>query len=179
MIRQARRDDLERMVAIYNEAIDDRVAANCDVRHDDNRRFEATYFADTRRYHVLAYESSETGLTAWAALKHFSARPDDDSIAEVAVYVARGTRAQGVGVYLLRELIVCARAVGFDSLVAIILGRNTASLRGCKACGFDEQVRIPNIAQLHDGFTDIVWLQKNLITTEIPDEGERNGCRCG
>lgn len=179
MIRQARLDDLERMVAIYNEAIDDRVAANCDVRHDDNRRFADTYFADTGRYHVLAYEHSETGLTAWAALKHFSARPDDESIAEVAVYVARGTRARGIGVYLLRELIVRARAAGFASLVAIILGRNTASLRGCMACGFDERVRIPNIAQLHDGFTDIVWLQKNLINAALPDEGERHGYRCG
>jgi L-amino acid N-acyltransferase YncA len=178
MIRQARLGDLERMVAIYNEAIEDRVAANCDVRHDDNSRFAATYFADTGRYHVLAYEHSEKGVTAWAALKHFSARPDDESIAEVAVYVARGTRARGIGVYLLRELIVCARAVGFDSLVAIILGRNTASLRGCKACGFNEKVRIPSIARLHDGFTDIVWLQKNLLNDEILDKGERDGCCC-
>ncbi|WP_422776448.1 GNAT family N-acetyltransferase [Pseudomonas mediterranea] len=162
MIRPATPDDLPSMVETYNQAIADKVFANCDVPHDSIEKFRLTYFGKDRRFAVLVYLSRDGDTVAWGALKPFSARPDDETMAEVAVYVRRDMRARGVGIRLLQALEVSAREAGFESLVAIILGPNHASARGCKSQGFAECVRIPRIARLENNLVDIVWLQKKM-----------------
>lgn len=162
MIRLAIPDDLPSMVETYNQAIADKVFANCDVPQRDTEKFALTYFGKNRRFAVLVYLSSNGDTIAWGALKPFSARPDDETMAEVAVYVRRDMRARGVGIRLLRALEVSAREAGFESLVAIILGPNHASARGCISQGFSERVRIPKIARLENDLVDIVWLQKKM-----------------
>ncbi|XVN17078.1 GNAT family N-acetyltransferase [Pseudomonas corrugata] len=137
-----------------------------------------TYFGKDRRFAVLVYLSSDGDTVAWGALKPFSARPDDETMAEVAVYVRRDMRARGVGIRLLQALEVSAREAGFESLVAIILGPNHASARGCKSQGFAECVRIPRIARLENNLVDIVWLQKKwkgMLMVLIVDESYQLG----
>ncbi|WP_434701252.1 GNAT family N-acetyltransferase [Pseudomonas sp. D1-36] len=162
MIRPATPDDLPSIVETYNQAIADKVFANCDVPHHSIEKFELTYFGKNQRFAVLVYLSSAGDTVAWGALKPFSARPDDETMAEVAVYVRRDMRARGVGIRLLQALEVSAREAGFESLVAIILGPNHASARGCISQGFYECVRIPQIAKLENNLVDIVWLQKKM-----------------
>ncbi|XVN18522.1 GNAT family N-acetyltransferase [Pseudomonas corrugata] len=126
----------------------------------------------------LSISSSDGDTVAWGALKPFSARPDDETMAEVAVYVRRDMRARGVGIRLLQALEVSAREAGFESLVAIILGPNHASARGCKSQGFAECVRIPRIARLENNLVDIVWLQKKwkgMLMVLIVDESYQLG----
>ncbi len=162
MIRAARPADVEAMVEIYNQAILDKVNANCDVAQPDNRKFSMLYFGGDPRHAVLINETRGGIATSWGALKSFSARPRDPSIAEVAVYVRREQRALGQGIRMTKELMRRAGELGFRSLVAIVLGRNVSSLRGAQACGFREQVRIPSIVVGDDDVQDIVWLQKIL-----------------
>jgi phosphinothricin acetyltransferase len=146
------------MMDIYNEAVDDRVHANCDVLQTDEARFAAQYFFDPR-YRTLVRESPEGEVLGWGALKKFSARPRDPRMAEVAVYIARRSRSAGMGVHLMKELMKLAAEAQFHSLVAIILEKNTPSIRGCKFCGFEEKVRLPLLAKMYGGAEDIVWLQ--------------------
>lgn len=164
MIRCARASDVDTMVDIYNQAVHDQVHANCDVVQHDSGKFSALYFGAETRHAVLVNETDEGTISAWGALKRFSARPHDDAIAEVAVYVRREQRSLGLGIRMMRALMRRSADLGFDSLVAIVLGRNTSSLRGAAACGFRERVRIPSIAVLHGEAQDIVWLQKILGT---------------
>lgn len=161
MIRLANPADAPMMAEIYNQAIDDRVHANCDVPQS-REKFLAAYFSGGGRYVALVHESNAGEIGGWGALKKFSARPDDDSLAEVAVYVQRGRRSAGLGIYLLRALIKHAEKVSFHSLIAIILGENVESIRGSRSCGFQERVRIPAIANMYGRYEDIVWMQKTL-----------------
>ncbi|XVN18523.1 hypothetical protein QZH46_26480 [Pseudomonas corrugata] len=55
MIRPATPDDLPSMVETYNQAIADKVFANCDVPHDSIEKFRLTYFGKDRRFAVLVY----------------------------------------------------------------------------------------------------------------------------
>lgn len=162
MIRAARPADVEAMVEIYNQAIFDKVNANCDVAQPDNRKFSTLYFGGDLRHAVLINEVDGGTVTAWGALKSFSARPHDPAIAEIAVYVRREQRAVGQGIRMTQALMRRASELGFASLVAIVLGRNVSSLRGAMACGFKEQVRIPSIVERDNDVQDIVWLQKIL-----------------
>ncbi len=150
------------MVDVYNQAIEDQVFANCDV-FQNRDTFISTYFTDTTRYIVLVSESEcDHIIVGWSAIKPFSARPYDSTIAEVAVYIRRENRSAGIGIRMLRELIKHARISGFHSLVAVILGRNSPSLRGSKFCGFEEKVRMPAIASIYGQAEDIVWMQRIL-----------------
>jgi phosphinothricin acetyltransferase len=162
VIRTALPDDVGAMVEIYNEAILDAVNANCDVTQHDTGKFRALYFEGDPRHAVLVKETDAGRVLAWGALKSFSARPHDRAIAEVAVYVRREQRSQGLGIRMMHALMRRAGELGFASLVAIVLGRNVPSLRGAAACGFAELVRIPSIAVTGGHAQDIVWMQKIL-----------------
>jgi len=163
MIRRAITDDALDMIEIYNEAISDEVWANCDVIVTDPSKFIASYFFDTAKYSCFVSMTPNGEVNAWGALKRFSARlPDDESIAEVAVYVKRGSRAKGIGIFLLQKLIIHAKNANFYSLIAIVVGKNIQSIRGCKYCGFEETVRMPEIVNFDGKYEDIVWLQMIL-----------------
>jgi phosphinothricin acetyltransferase len=163
MIRSASVRDVSAMVDVYNQAIEDQVFANCDILQGNCDAFESLYFTNNNRYLVLVNESDTNGnISGWAAVKKFSARPYDDSIAEVAVYIRRENRSAGTGIRLLRELIKHAKNAEFQSLVAVILGRNIQSLRGSVACGFEEKVRMRAIASVYGQEEDIVWMQRML-----------------
>jgi len=162
MIRQAILNDIPEMIKIYNHAIEDEVYANCDMVVSDRDKFQSNYFFDQENYLSLVSISEEGRINGWGALKKFSARPYDKSIAEVAVYIARSSRSTGLGIYILRRLIYHARKVKFHSIVAIIIGKNEQSIRGCQSCGFNEAVRMPNIAKIYQSNEDIIWLQKFL-----------------
>lgn len=162
MIRPANVADVRVMTDIYNEAIADEAHANCDDIQTDTDKLLSLYFSGDRRYAAFVKINNAGGIIGWGALKRFSARPEDDSIAEIAVYVARCHRSSGIGIHLLKCLISHAESVGFESLVAVIIGKNTPSIRGSRFCGFEECVRIPAIAELYGHYEDIVWMQKNL-----------------
>lgn len=162
MIRPAVLSDLDRIIEIYNQAIIDRVHANCDELQTSSDKFAAVYFAGDPRYFILVHESETGEVEGWGAVKKFSSRPHDHSMGEVAVYVARDSRARGQGVRILRALMSQAKAAEFHSLIAIILGENIQSIRGAASCGFEEKVRIPAIAYQDGKYSDIVWLQKMM-----------------
>ncbi|GLU34932.1 hypothetical protein Busp01_47740 [Trinickia caryophylli] len=163
IIRPATQTDAASMMAIYNEAIADEVHANCDTLQADATRFAAGYFADAGRYGVYVGESPEGELVGWAALKKFSAFPYSRDIAEVAVYINRRWRAQGLGIRLLRRLQDHARLAGFQSLVAIILEHNRSSVRGSEHCGFRTCATLPRAARVSNQYEDIIWMQYSLL----------------
>jgi phosphinothricin acetyltransferase len=151
------------MANIYDQAIHDRVHANCDTPQYNNlEKFSNSYFFGDDRYACLINESDTGDVNGWGALKKFSALPGDDSIAEVAVYISRDHRTVGIGVRLLKALIAHAKTAHFDSLIAIILENNAPSIRGCLACGFTSQVRMPAIAKPYGESQDILWMQMCL-----------------
>jgi phosphinothricin acetyltransferase len=161
VIRDATVEDLQIMVHIYNQAIEDKGSANCDVHQDRIDGFEATYFPAQGGGPVLVSTTSDgRDITGWGAIKPFSARPHEPGLGEIAVYIQRQQRGAGHGVQLLQSLLEAAKEQGWHALVAVILGRNIASLRGCLACGFEEVVRLPAIAQVNDRQEDIVWMHK-------------------
>lgn len=162
MIRPATLSDAPSMMAIYNEAITDQVHANCDVLQSDAARFGAIYFGGSGRHGVYVKETPEGGLAGWGALKKFSAFPHCEDIAEVAVYIGRERRSAGLGIRLLQQLLEHARDADFQSVVAIILEHNRASIRGSEHCGFNTCVTLPKAAHFSDQYEDIIWMQCNL-----------------
>ncbi|WP_182915620.1 GNAT family N-acetyltransferase [Massilia cavernae] len=172
MIRIATINDVDAMVDVYNQAVTDQVYANCDDVQQPGPAFADAYFFGSERYIVLVKLDEEGAMLGWGALKKFSARPYDPAIAEVAVYIARARRSRGLGIRLLQQLIVHATGAGFDSLMAVIVGKNVQSIRGSALCGFAEVVRLPAIARLYGGAVDMVWMQKMLAQTSRPDRQE-------
>lgn len=160
MIRRATQQDARPMMEIYNQAVADRVYANCDNQTDVDE-FGRLYAIGDGRYGAFV-AVSHGRMTGWGALKPFSMRPYDDAMAEVALYVDRENRSLGVGIRLLSHMMQYAEDARFHSVVAVVARKNTGSIRCGEFCGFEERVSLPGVSVLLGVAEDMIWMQKVL-----------------
>jgi phosphinothricin acetyltransferase len=168
MIRLATEGDAPDIADIYNENREEQGFANCDLARDDAERRAASIAGSQSRHPTFVHVGNGNQVIGWSQLKPLSARPSWHAVAEIALYVTRSSRAGIVGAQLLVQLLDAARARGYGSLVAIVLARNTASLRGLSFAGFGERARLRDAAHLYGQWIDIVWVQKDLGKPDDP-----------
>jgi L-amino acid N-acyltransferase YncA len=132
-VRPAVSADCERIAAIYNEGIADRVATfETSPRAPDA---VAGWMADGLPF-VVAEADGE--LVAFARCSAYSDRCVYEGVGEHGVYVARAARGRGVGRLLLDVLAREAEAAGFYKLTSRIFTDNAASRAAHRAAGFTE-----------------------------------------
>jgi L-amino acid N-acyltransferase YncA len=168
MIRLATEGDARDIADIYNENREEQGFANCDLGRDDEETRARALASSHPRHPTFVNLGGGSQVLGWSQLKPLSARPSWHAVAEIALYVTRSSRAGLVGAQLLVQLLDAARARGYGSLVAIVLARNTASLRGLAFAGFFECARLRDAAHLYSQWIDIVWVQKDLGKPDDP-----------
>jgi len=99
-------------------------------------------------------------VIGWAALTPVSGRCVYAGVAEVSVYIASGSRGQGVGKALLRALISESEANGIWTLQAGIFPENTASICLHEGAGFRQIGRRERIGRMGDRWRDTVLLER-------------------
>lgn len=135
-IRDAARDDLGRIFAIYNREVEGGIAT-FDVEPrvpglDDG------WLLDREPFHpVLAAVDADGRVLGWASTGPWSPRGAYRRTGEVSVYVDADARGAGIGARLLGALVDRARA---SAEVSVLLARialpNPSSLRIHRALGF-------------------------------------------
>jgi phosphinothricin acetyltransferase len=134
IIRDAGREDLEGIFAIYDEQVLHGTATFDTVSKTPVERLE--WFATAGgRYPVLVAEE-DGNILGWARLYAWSPRRAYDRTAENAVYVRADQRGRGIGRALLQELIQQAPRRGVSVLIARIVEGNPASRALHEALGF-------------------------------------------
>jgi len=78
----------------------------------------------------------ENEVVGFGSLTAYRPRPAYAPTVEDSVYVHRDWRRSGVGLVLLEDLVRLARAHGFHSVIARILGGHEASIALHERCGF-------------------------------------------
>ncbi|HZP12311.1 MAG TPA: GNAT family N-acetyltransferase [Nevskiaceae bacterium] len=133
-IREAKRDDLDGIFAIYDREVLHGTATFDTVVKSTQERLD--WFATAgQRYPVLVAEEKNRVL-GWARAYAWSPRRAYDRTAENAVYVRDDARGRGLGRALMEKLIELAPQHGIHVLVARIVEGNPASVRLHEALGF-------------------------------------------
>jgi|SRR5215813_12872875 len=162
MIRRALPSDAARIGEIYNQAIEDKLFATCDIKPVTVESRIEWLASHQDPFPVFVYEDKTDGVLGWSALNKFSVRSSLPTVAELSVYVERQFRSKLVGGRLFMHTIKEAKRLDFRSLVSLTLERNVPSIRGLEAVGFRRAACLSEVARLHDEWVNVVWLQKEL-----------------
>ena len=162
MIRPARESDAEDIARIYNQAIEDKLFATCDVVPVTVESRIQWLASHQDPYPAFVLEDDSRRVIGWSALNKFSVRPSYPGIAELSVYVNREHRQKLAGGRLFMHTLTAAKRLNFRSLVSLTLEKNEPSIRGLLAVGFRRAACLAEVAQLHGEWVNVVWLQKEL-----------------
>jgi phosphinothricin acetyltransferase len=151
----AARDDLARIVEIYNATIPSRRAtADTEPVSVESR---VKWFEDhTPEFRPLWVVEVDGRVAAWLSFSSFYGRPAYNRTAELSVYVDESHRSLGLGSYLLTQAIGRAPSLGLDTLLGFIFGHNQASLRLFEKYGFERWGELPRVALLDRVECDLV-----------------------
>lgn len=153
--RAATTGDAEAMCRIYNEGIADRLATfESTPRLVDDVR---AWF--TGSHPIVAVESDDETVIAFASTSAYRPRACYRGIAEFSVYVARHARGKGAGRIAMTALIDAARTAGFWKLVSRVFVGNHASRRLLKTVGFREVGTYQKHARLDGVWRDTVIVE--------------------
>ncbi|MFQ5774276.1 MAG: GNAT family N-acetyltransferase [Kiloniellaceae bacterium] len=166
-VREARREDLERIQAIYAHHVRHGLASFEETPPDLEeivRRFEATLAAGLPYLAAeLEAAGSAAGVQGYAFAGRYRPRPAYRYTVENSVYVAPDGVGCGVGRALLGELIRRCTALGYRQMVAVIGDSdNVASIRLHEAFGFAHAGTLRSVGFKFGRWVDSVIMQRPL-----------------
>lgn len=159
-IRQATAADVERIRAIFNEGIEDRIAT-LDLEPKSAAEMAAWWSAHDGRYEVVVAER-EHEIVGWAALNPYSHRCAYDAVADLSVYVARAVRGTGVGGALLRDIERRAREHLFHKIVLFTLPFNSLGQALYGKRGYREVGTFKEQGMIDGRLVDVMAMEKLL-----------------
>ncbi len=149
-IRNADTDDLEQIVAIYNQAVTE---GNCTadtepLRVSERQEWFAQHSAEHYPIFVMADEKNVGG---WCSLSaHRPGRKALQYVAEISYYVGLNYRGKGIGQRLMEHALRTAPTIGLHNLFAILLDSNQLSVYFLEQNGFKQWGHLPDIAEFPD-----------------------------
>ena len=168
-IRIAETADAAVIARIYNEGIEKR-----------NSTFETRprtvedilgWLRAGDRLPVLVAEQAD-GVLGWARILGYSERAAYAGVGEVAVYVDRAARGQGIGRRLLEELEGRARELGYWKLTGKLFPENAASVALIRRCGWREVGLHLRHGRLDGTWRDVLVVERLLdAQAPAPDGG--------
>ncbi|XEC96308.1 N-acetyltransferase family protein [Paenibacillus tarimensis] len=99
-------------------------------------------------------------MLGWASLSKVSSRCVYAGVAEVSIYVKENARGQGIGDFLLKNLIRFSEAHGYWTLQSGIFPENNSSIKLHIQNGFREIGRRERIGKLDHVWRDVLLLER-------------------
>ncbi|HTO12400.1 MAG TPA: GNAT family N-acetyltransferase [Candidatus Binatia bacterium] len=160
-VRDAREDDLPRIVAIYNEAIPGRRSTA------DTEPVTVASRLDWFREHAPARRplwvaEREAAVVGWLSFQDFYGRPAYGATAELSVYVSSTAQRGGVGRHLLARALAGAPGLGLATLVGFVFAHNAASVALFERHGFARWGHLPRVARLDGVERDLLILGRRV-----------------
>ena len=160
-IRPAGSDDLEAMLAIYNDAIVNTTAVyDYQSRTADAQRqwFETK---QAQRLPVLVAVENAT-IIGFGSFGPFRPWPAYQYTVENSLYVDSAFRRKGAGTALLASLVTAAQTSGYHTMVAGIDATNEASLALHRKAGFEPVAHFREVGWKFERWLDLVFMEKML-----------------
>ena len=161
-MRPATRDDLEAILAIYNDAV-----LNTTASYDYEPRtmkHRVGWFEEHQQQQLPMFVAvdAEGQIVGWSSLSHYHDRQGYRFTVENSVYVDAKHRGRGVGKLLLAPLIDSAHALGLHAIIAAIDAENEASIRLHARFEFVEVGHFKQVGFKFNRWLDVVYMQRLL-----------------
>lgn len=146
LIRLAHLEDLPLIVDIYNQSIpSQRSTADTEPVTVESRK---NWFLEhiPEKYPIFVAEM-DGSVAGWCSLSAY--RPGRAALrytAEISYYIAQEYQRQGVATALIEYAIEACPQLKLKNLFAIVLERNTASLKLLEKMGFEKWGYLPRVA---------------------------------
>ncbi len=145
--RDAIREDLPKIVEIYNSTIASRmVTADTEPVSVESR--EEWFAEHTGNRPLWMVVNQDGGVVGWVSFQSFYGRPAYDATVEISIYIDAVYRGKGLGRQILDYCMETAPAYQIKTLLGFIFSHNEPSLKLFRNSGFEDWGMLPNIAVL-------------------------------
>lgn len=159
--RIATREDLARIVEIYNSTIASRMVT-ADLEPVTVASRVKWFEEHSPHSRPLWVAQRDDEIAGWLSFSSFYGRAAYDKTVELSVYVDECLRGQGVGAYLLGAAIAHAPSIGVDTLLGFIFAHNIPSIRLFEKFGFARWAHMPGVARLEDVERDLLIVGRKV-----------------
>lgn len=160
-VRRATVEDAEAIRAIYNaEVTGSTVTFDLVPRTAEEQ--VAWLVQRSGAYAVLVAEDDDGTILGFGSLSPYRDRPAYSTTVEDSVYVDGTRRGGGVGRALLAALVETARAHGFHTVIARIVGGHDASIGLHRSVGFDVVGTEREVGRKMGRWLDVTVMQRLL-----------------
>ncbi|PZD96696.1 GNAT family N-acetyltransferase [Paenibacillus sambharensis] len=159
-VRQVHEHDLDRVLDIYNQGIEDRIAT-LETEQKDRTYIDNWLQEHQGRYTALVAEH-QGEIAGWAALNRYSHRCAYDGVADLSVYVDRAYRGQGIGSLLLPALEEAARNNHFYKIVLFTFPFNAGGQGLYRKSGYREVGVFEKQGRMDGRYIDVMIMEKLL-----------------
>src|SRR5215469_6206807 len=160
-IRPAGRDDLDAMLAIYNDAIVNTTAV---YDYQPRSRELQRQWYETKLSQGLPVLVAYDGpvVLGFGSFGPFRPWPAYQYTVENSLYVDSAYRRRGAGAALLAHLLDAAQTAGYHAMVAGIDATNEASLALHRKAGFQPVAHFREVGWKFERWLDLVFMEKML-----------------
>ncbi len=161
VFRDARKEDLPRIVAIYNTTVASRMvtADTSPVTVESRQKWFDEHSPSTRPLWLV---EEQNNILGWVSFQSFYGRPAYDATVEISIYLDEQQRGRGLGKQILQYCIYKAPSLGVHTLLGFIFAHNVPSITLFEKMGFQEWANLPNIATLDGVERSLKILGKRL-----------------
>jgi len=164
MIRFAKTDDLERIVAIYNQAVDQK-NATADLQHVTVQQRIAWFNEHSPDSYPIYVKEIDDELAGWCSLSPY--RPGRlalERTVEIAYYIDYTHHRQGIGSDLIQHALHDCLRIKKRIVFAILLEKNIKSITLLEKFGFERWGYLPEVAEFDGKPCGHMYMGKKIIS---------------
>lgn len=164
-IRYARIEDLPAIVEIYNQAIALRYATGDldPLTVEERRAWFEEHTPD--RYPIWVAEAEDGCVAGWCSLSAWrNGRKALRYTVEVSYYVHESHRRRGIGRAMMKTALDEAGALGYRTVIALLLSINPATIGLLEQFGFECWGTLPGAAEIDGRECDHVFYGRRIAT---------------
>ncbi|MDQ0228924.1 GNAT family N-acetyltransferase [Metabacillus malikii] len=160
-IRDAKLDDLRRIVEIYNLSIPGRIATADleEITVESRLHWFHEHNTHSRPLWVLEEDDKTVG---WLSFQSFYGRPAYLATAEVSIYLDPSVHGKKYAQRLLRQAIQACPTLQINTLLAFVFAHNVASINLFNKFHFEKWAHLPRIANMGGVERDLLILGKRV-----------------
>lgn len=159
-VRRAVTDDLKRILEIYNQGIEDRIATlETEIK---DLPFMESWFSDHQERYAVEVAEKDNKVIGWASLNPYSHRCAYNGVADLSIYVDREFRGKGVGTILLPALEEVAKENNFYKIVLFTFPFNEKGQGLYRKIGYREVGVFEKQGAMEGKFIDVMIMEKLL-----------------
>lgn len=162
MIREAEIRDLKFINDIYNQSVSAIFETADLTAWTEEQRLQWYQSCDRTRYPILIVEEVDQ-VKGWLSFSPYrNGREALRYTTEISYYIHKDFRRKGLGQALVKHALEAAKMRGFRIVFAIILDKNSASIRLLQSMGFKYWGNLPEVADFGGETCGHTYLGKRI-----------------